>query len=158
MENQTYEEYQTHEEKQQHEINNYRGTPWWLSRLRIWHCHLCGSGHCCGTGSPQPGKFFMHRCSQNLKIKRKVLLSQRLCLMFIECLPCARKCHHFACIKSLNLYNSISQGGNKGLKRHAFSLYWKKIPAWKKFGERKKREKPCNCLSFYPSFRTFSFS
>ena len=21
--------------------------PWWLSRLRIWHCQCCGSSHCC---------------------------------------------------------------------------------------------------------------
>ena len=25
------------------------GVPHWLSRLRIWHCHCCGSGHCCGA-------------------------------------------------------------------------------------------------------------
>ena len=24
--------------------------PWWLSRLRTWRCHCCGSGYCCGTG------------------------------------------------------------------------------------------------------------
>ena len=23
--------------------------PWWLSRFRIWCCHCCGSGHCCGA-------------------------------------------------------------------------------------------------------------
>ena len=27
------------------------GVPWWLSGLRIWHCHCCGSGYCCGSGS-----------------------------------------------------------------------------------------------------------
>ena len=26
------------------------GVPWWLSRLRIQHCHYCGSGYCCGGG------------------------------------------------------------------------------------------------------------
>ena len=20
------------------------GVPWWLSKLRIWHCHCCGTG------------------------------------------------------------------------------------------------------------------
>jgi len=25
--------------------------PWWLSGLRTWHCHRCGSGPCCGVGS-----------------------------------------------------------------------------------------------------------
>ena len=24
-----------------------RGVPWWLRGLRIWHCHCCGTGHCC---------------------------------------------------------------------------------------------------------------
>ena len=27
------------------------GVPWWLSRLRIQHCHCCGSGCSCGSGS-----------------------------------------------------------------------------------------------------------
>uniref|UniRef100_A0A8D1NRS6 Epidermal growth factor receptor pathway substrate 15 n=1 Tax=Sus scrofa TaxID=9823 RepID=A0A8D1NRS6_PIG len=32
------------------------GVPWWLSRLRIWHCHCGGSSHCCGVGLiPGPG-------------------------------------------------------------------------------------------------------
>ena len=26
------------------------GVPWWPCRLRIWHCHWCGSGCCCGIG------------------------------------------------------------------------------------------------------------
>ena len=26
------------------------GVPWWLSRLKIRHCHSCGLGHCCGSG------------------------------------------------------------------------------------------------------------
>ena len=25
--------------------------PWWLSRLKIQHCHCCGSGCCCGSVS-----------------------------------------------------------------------------------------------------------
>ena len=24
--------------------------PWWLSGLRIQHCHCCGSGYCCWAG------------------------------------------------------------------------------------------------------------
>ena len=32
------------------------GGLWWRSRLRIWHCHCCGSGHSSGMGSiPGPG-------------------------------------------------------------------------------------------------------
>ena len=27
------------------------GVPWWLSGLRTWHYHCCGSGCCCGVGS-----------------------------------------------------------------------------------------------------------
>ena len=26
------------------------GVPWWCIGLRIWHCHCCGSGHCCHVG------------------------------------------------------------------------------------------------------------
>ena len=29
---------------------NFGRVPWWLSRLRIWHCHCCGSHHFCGIG------------------------------------------------------------------------------------------------------------
>ena len=27
------------------------GVPWWLSRMRIHHCHCYSSSHCCGVGS-----------------------------------------------------------------------------------------------------------
>ena len=30
------------------------GVPWWLSRLRIWHHHCCGSSY-----DPWPRNFFM---------------------------------------------------------------------------------------------------
>ena len=26
------------------------GVPWWLSGLRIWHCHCSSLGYCCGVG------------------------------------------------------------------------------------------------------------
>ena len=29
----------------------YTGVPRWLSGLRNWCCHCCGSDHCCGMGS-----------------------------------------------------------------------------------------------------------
>ena len=46
------------------------GVPWWLSWLRIWHCHCCGWGCCCGVGSvPGLGPSTCGRCS--LKKKRK---------------------------------------------------------------------------------------
>ena len=32
-------------------IKEALGVPWWLGALRIRHCHCCGSGYCCGTGS-----------------------------------------------------------------------------------------------------------
>ena len=34
------------------------GVPWWLSRLRTWHCHCSGSGYCCGVDSiPSQGTY-----------------------------------------------------------------------------------------------------
>ena len=30
--------------------NYFLGVPWWLSVLRIWCCHCCGSGYFYGTG------------------------------------------------------------------------------------------------------------
>jgi len=43
--------------------------PWWLSRLRIQHCHCCGSGDCCGMGSnPGLGTSTCHSCSQTNKV------------------------------------------------------------------------------------------
>ena len=34
-----------------HNSTHYSGVPLWHSRLRIWHCHCSGLGHCCGIGS-----------------------------------------------------------------------------------------------------------
>ena len=31
--------------------NKCVGVPWWHSRLRIWHCHCCGSGSIFGLGT-----------------------------------------------------------------------------------------------------------
>ena len=37
-------------------FKDLRRAPWWLTGLKIWHCHCCSSGHCCGAGStPGPG-------------------------------------------------------------------------------------------------------
>ena len=45
------------------------GVPWWLSELSIQHCHWCGSGCCCGTGSiPGPG---ISTCLRNSQKKEK---------------------------------------------------------------------------------------
>ena len=39
--------------------------PWWLSRLRTWHCHCCVLGCCCGTGLISgSGISACHRCGQ----------------------------------------------------------------------------------------------
>lgn len=32
-----------------------QGVPLWCSRLRIWHYHCNGLGHCCSRFSPWPG-------------------------------------------------------------------------------------------------------
>ena len=47
------------------------GISWQLSRLRIQHCHCCGSGHCCDTDSLLPGlgTSACHRCGQTNKQK-----------------------------------------------------------------------------------------
>ena len=38
------------------------GVPWQLSRLRIWHCHSCGSGYSCGMSPfPDSGTSACHR-------------------------------------------------------------------------------------------------
>ena len=53
------------------------GVPWWLSGLRIWHCHCCGLGCCCGTDSvPGPRTCAWHghsqtKPNQNKQIKKK---------------------------------------------------------------------------------------
>ena len=39
--------------------------PWWCSRLRIWHCHSCGTGCSSGVGSiPGLGTAACRACSQ----------------------------------------------------------------------------------------------
>ena len=46
------------------------GIPWWRSRLRIRHCHCCGSGHSCGRSLILgPGTSACLRCSHPLKMK-----------------------------------------------------------------------------------------
>ena len=41
--------------------------PWKLSRLRIWHGHGCGSGHCYGMGLiPGPGTSTCQGCGQKI--------------------------------------------------------------------------------------------
>lgn len=44
---------------------NYKTrVPLWLSKLRIWCCHCCGLGCCCGTSSiPGPGTCTCCGCS-----------------------------------------------------------------------------------------------
>ena len=40
--------------------------------LRIWHCHCCDSGHCCGASSiPGAGTCTCHRCPHK-KIERNI--------------------------------------------------------------------------------------
>ena len=41
------------------------GVPWWLSGLRIWHCHCCGPGL-----MPGPGPSPCHQCGQKEKQNR----------------------------------------------------------------------------------------
>ena len=64
------------EEGRHQKVRRYRvkkclqGVPWWLSVLRVWHCHCCGSGHCCGESwIPGPGTSSCHRCGQKKKKK-----------------------------------------------------------------------------------------
>ena len=41
------------------------GVPWWLSRLRIWRCHCCGSSYCCCEGlTPDPRTSACLGCDQ----------------------------------------------------------------------------------------------
>ena len=48
------------------------GVPWWLSGLKMQHCHCCGSGQFCGAGSiPGPGTSACCRCGQKKKKKKK---------------------------------------------------------------------------------------
>ena len=49
-------------------IQRRRRAPWWLSGLRMWHCHCYGLGHCCGTGSvPGLDTSACHQCSTKTK-------------------------------------------------------------------------------------------
>ena len=49
------------------------GVPLWLSGLRIWCCHCCGSGYCSGTGSvPGLRTSACRRCSQEKKKFTKI--------------------------------------------------------------------------------------
>ena len=47
------------------------GVPLWLSGLRIWCCHCCGWGHCCGLDLiPGMGTSTCHGCGQKGKRKK----------------------------------------------------------------------------------------
>ena len=61
------------------------GVPWWLSGLRIWHCHRYSSGRCCGVGSvSHPGTSACHGCSQITMIIKNIY-SLRTLLPWWEC-------------------------------------------------------------------------
>ena len=48
------------------------GVPYWLSGLRIWHSHFCGSGCCCGTGLiTGPRTSTCYEGGQKTKTKKK---------------------------------------------------------------------------------------
>ena len=50
--------------------------PLWHSRLRMWHCCNCGTGHNCSTDSfPGLGTSICYRCSQKEKKKKKTTRS-----------------------------------------------------------------------------------
>ena len=49
------------------------GVPWWLRRLRIWHYHCCGSGHCCNMGSIPGGELLHTQDAAKKKKKTKVV-------------------------------------------------------------------------------------
>ena len=54
------------------EKNAFNDVPWWCSGLRIWCCHCCGSGLCCGTASiPGLETLACHGYSQQEKKKKK---------------------------------------------------------------------------------------
>ena len=53
------------------------GVSSWLSRLRIHHCHCCGSGYICGVGSiPRLGTSTCRGCSQKRKEKTYLQMDQ----------------------------------------------------------------------------------
>ena len=61
------------------------GVPWWLSRLRIWHCHCCDSRHCCGLSlTPGPGNFSMLRERPKTKKKTQNKTKHSVLLTFCE--------------------------------------------------------------------------
>ena len=49
----------------------FLGVTSWLSMLRIWWCHCCGSGYSCDANLiPVPGISTCHGCGQKYKIKK----------------------------------------------------------------------------------------
>ena len=56
--------------------NEFGGLPWWLSGLRIWHCHCSCSGCCCDMGSISSPEIFSC-CGQGQK-KKKISLGKAL--------------------------------------------------------------------------------
>ena len=65
----------TQEQPKKKEKRKRVGVPLWLRRLRIWCCHLCGSGHCCGTDLISgPGTSACHRCGQKGKKPRNSIM------------------------------------------------------------------------------------
>ena len=52
------------------------GVPWWLSGLRLWHCHCCGCGYCCDSGLiPGLGNSACCRYSQKKKKEKRSIIS-----------------------------------------------------------------------------------
>ena len=54
-----------------------QGVPWWLSGLRIQHCHCCDLGHCCGKSSV-PGLGTSVCCGHGQKKKKNAEATQTM--------------------------------------------------------------------------------
>ena len=51
----------------------------WFCRLRIQHCHCCGSSHCCGISSvPGPGTSTCRRHGQNKQTDKNCVIITHL--------------------------------------------------------------------------------
>ena len=91
--------------------NEMFGISMWLRKLRIWYCHCCDLGFCCGVVSiPSPGTSTCFGYSQQKRKKEKEK-SENIC---------------FRMITWIIIYSKIQ---NRGMKNNLFqqASHWKEV-------------------------------
>lgn len=114
-------------------IQNVLRVSWWLSGLRIRHCHCSGSGCCCGVDLiPGPGTFICcgrgQTPNKTNQQKRLVRLCKRLCIPNINQPHSNGNKAHLFPTATAHIYMDIHRELQLQLVNNLFLLLWSSFP------------------------------